>query len=390
MMGGASSMMGPQAFPMVMELGISIEQITKEVHELMGKCIHSDAKLAMQEAGEHARNLDYVTGHFLANGADIVDELADAVMAYEHQNATRFGNDFGKAMRKVFLSSNAEGKLPEGMPGNMELGNVTSGVLKGFFGRGTYMDINLAKDPRHPLHVDMHHCVKENLGFFQQMWASTMYLYAQSAAGVGSAASSSGAGLGSDAGKMQFGTVLAMSMMELPGAIGKCGIDSEHEGMIMDSVKSLGSGMSANFNLPDDDPSKKQMTNNLARTVKKWSENNWYEFGRELGTLLQESAEKFSPALKYDGSLSPVALGGAANASGPFPMLAVSACLTAGVALVALGTRRRATALRRRGHPAEFLRRPALDLEDGCNPGPLRPVLLEECAAAAENDDAAE
>jgi len=218
------------------------------------------------------------------------------VMAYEDKNVTRFGHDVGIALRKVFLSKNGGSTLPEGMPGNVELANVTAGMLKGFFGKGTTLNLKFAKDPSANTQVDMHSCVSKNLGFFQQIWGTTMYLFAQKASGADSMHS---APVGSTKGQFQLGTQLMFSMMEMPQAMAKCNIDPEQRSMIMDSVKSFGHGMGMKFGLPNNEVSKQQFTQDFAQTVKDWSNFKWYEFGNGLGHLMQESVVSFFPQ-KYN------------------------------------------------------------------------------------------
>jgi len=291
---GMSSMMGPQSLPMAMEIGLGMQQIVKETSDLVGKCIHSDAKFAFEQAGDHALNTKYITGHLLANGADIVSELADSVTAYEKRNATQFGTDFGKALRKVFLSNNTNGKLPEGLPGDEEIAMVTEGFLQGFFGPGSYLNVNLKKDPANPLHVDMNNCIQKDLAYFQQLWSASMLMFAQSSSGVGGSSGSRGLNSGAEK-KLQLGTTLAFTMMELPGAMGKCGISSEQQDMIMDSIKGLGNGMNTQFQFPSQQPSKDEMATAFAKTLQEWSGHHWLEFGKNLGALMQKSAVKFYP-----------------------------------------------------------------------------------------------
>jgi len=285
------AMLGPEAFPVAMQVGVSMQRVVKEMRELVGKCIHSDARNALEIAGMHARNLTYITGHFLANGADIAEELADSVMGYETRNVTQVGLDVGRALRKIFLSNNQNAHLPEGMPGEAELANVTEGFLLGFFGPGTYMQINLRKDAAHPVLIDMHSCIRQDVSYFQQIWAATLFMFAQGA--------TSGKALNSETSKIEFGTTLAFSMMELPSALERCGLSEKQQGMIMDSVKALGAGMQTKFQLPKRDLTKDQWAEELAITIKDWSEHRWEEFGEGLGALLQQSAlhvypEKYS------------------------------------------------------------------------------------------------
>jgi len=374
---GVSSMMGPQSFPMAMELGFTMKQIVSETQDLIGTCIHSDAKSAFQQAGQHAMSLKHITGHFMANGADIVNELSDAVLAYEKKNATQFGTDFGTAMRKLFLSNNTNGNLPEGLPDDKQIANLTSGFLQGFFGKGTFLNVHLAKDPNNPLNVDMHNCVQKNVAFFQQIWGAGAFLFEQKAAGVSSTPSQGG--LDSDAGRIQFGTTLAFTMMEMPSAMSKCGISSEQQSMIMDAVKSMGAGVSTKVQLPGMNVSKTQLTDDFAALMKEWSAGHWFEAGTNLGALMQESAVKFYP-MKYsidaNGFLRRQLLPQLGAQGGMGVLMVMPAALMMVAAFMVVKNRRLLTRgfSRPRGAGFGSLGVEASDLEDG---GHLR---VEECA----------
>mmetsp|Transcript_67897 Transcript_67897/g.196539 ORF Transcript_67897/g.196539 Transcript_67897/m.196539 type:complete len:618 (-) Transcript_67897:153-2006(-) len=349
------------AVPVAMEVGYYMEQIVSESKDLVGKCVHSDAKAAFQTAGKHMRDLQYMTGHLLANGADIVKEFADSVMAYEEKDPARFGNDAGIALRKVFLSNNAGGSLPEGLPAERELANVTAGFLEGFFGPGTAMNVKFSQHPNSPIRIDMHTCVSENIRFFQQIWASTMYLFAQKAVGVDKAAAAS-----DDKKEVQFGTMVAFTMMELPGAMDKCNIDSDHKDMILDSLKSFGNGMHAKLSLPSENVEKKAIVEGFAQTVKDWSKHNYYHFGYGLGNTMRKSTVAYFPkkyAVTPSGLLEQIApksaKGGAA-----FAFFMPAMLVFAGFA-VALQHRRRVGVLLRRGPDASMHSRDLECFEDG-------------------------
>lgn len=74
----------------------------------------------------------------------------------------------------------------QGLFGKPELANTTAGLMLGFFGRGTQLQIHLDQDKWHPVHIDLHHCVEQNTELFQMAWASTMYAFAQKASGADS------------------------------------------------------------------------------------------------------------------------------------------------------------------------------------------------------------
>jgi len=287
-----ASMMGSQAgmeaAPVALMLGVQIKQLVTDTHEIVGKCIHSDAKDAFRLAGEHMRDLKYVRGHFLANGADIAGDLATAGIAYEEKNFTKLGAAFGHSMRKVLLSNMPESQLPEGMYGKGELANTTAGMLMGFLGKGTEMNIRLEKDKWHPVHIDVHTCVKENTPLFQMVWASTMFAFARKASGADSMQSE---GLSTTTGKAQFGALLGMTMMDIPNALRRCGISEEHELMIIDSLSSMGKGMAVQLKMRHHGKMTRRGTESVFnQTVADWQNFRWFEFGEGLGQLMRNSA----------------------------------------------------------------------------------------------------
>merc|ERR1719330_1404745 len=129
--------------------------------------------------------------------------------------------------------------MPEGLPGDEELGNVTTGLLQGFFGRGMYLEVFDKQDPYDSISVDMNMCVNRNLGFFQQVWSEAIFMIARA---VSSGAPDMDA-LDDNKAKLQFGTQLAFTMK-------KGGISSDQEDMVMDSLKALGSHTKYRFKLP--------------------------------------------------------------------------------------------------------------------------------------------
>lgn len=272
----AMAMSAPMLF---MNLGYSVHHIADLTKDVVKECVKGDARQAFQIAGKHMQSLRYVEGKLVANGADIVTELADALQNYEKHNYKSFGHDMGRVLRKVLLSKNANG-LPEGLPGKLVIANITAGVMRGFFGEG--FALNLQTQPGYdPLHIDLHQCVGSNLAFFQSLWGATMLFYGKKdARGQHSVSSSE---------KPNFGATLALTVMQLPSALRKCNIGEEQEHMLMDSIKRLGSGMKYNLDLPKTDTADEdKIANDMATTVKDWARTDYYTFGQHLGYLLQE------------------------------------------------------------------------------------------------------
>merc|ERR1719162_666824 len=153
--------------------------------ETAKQCLHPDALEAMNVARAHLADLNFVSGRLAANGEDVMAELADAVTAYKEHEFKQFGSDIGTVLRKVFLSKRT-GKglptLPEGMPDPEVVSNVTRGLLEGFFGEGSEVDVLMGGDAMHAaqtLPIDLHSCINNNMAFFQSVYAEIMFFFAQ-------------------------------------------------------------------------------------------------------------------------------------------------------------------------------------------------------------------
>jgi hypothetical protein len=283
------------------QLGANLEELVTLSHTVMQNCLHGDALQALHRAGQRMRSMEQVEGHFLANGADIIQEMSDAVERYEGQDFHGFGNDIGIAARKVLLSNSTDSTLPEGLPQADVMANVSQGLLDGFFGRGMAADVNLrGSDPSGNIHVDLHDCMTRNKQFFQSAWASTMYLFAREDA---QGHSSIARNLGNH--RAQVGTALALTMMQVPKALGRCGITPAQEEMMIDSVKALGHGARFRMETPvsADNLDKDTVALGVAETVKSWSTMRWHTFGQDLGRLMQAMvAEVFPQKYSVDGA----------------------------------------------------------------------------------------
>jgi len=352
----SSASLAMSASAVFMELGFSIQRIVKLTHDVVKKCVHGDGLLALQKAGKHMRNMRYLSGHFVANGADVVHELSAALLHWKQNNLTAFGHDLGTALRKVILSNNPNASLPEGMPGKEVMTNVSVGLVNGFFGDGFYLNIDADHGKSPPMHIDLHKCLGDNLKFFQQVWASTMYFFAQRAAGARGVRVSKRR---AEKEQAKFGTVLAFTMMQFPRAMRKCNIGKEQEEMLMDAIKGMG-GLRFSFETPrGTTTSRDKAEKQLAKTVQAWSDQQWSGFGENLGILLQMFVlivfkQKYT--VDHEGRLRRQLLGlsqipqpsdGGESSSLLTPALLVLTVVVLLAALVALKSRRTMTAWER-------------------------------------------
>mmetsp|Transcript_61986 Transcript_61986/g.184618 ORF Transcript_61986/g.184618 Transcript_61986/m.184618 type:complete len:495 (+) Transcript_61986:1-1485(+) len=275
--GGGSGLDAAGASAAVMQLGMSFQHMVRLLHNMMDKCVQGDALDALKQACRHFRSAKYVSGRVMANGADVMEELTSALAHYENKNYKDFGHDIGRTMRKVLLSNSSDGTLPEGLPNKTELANVTTGFLNGFFGSGFFLDIT-DKDGV-PIHIDLHECVSNNLGFFQSIWAATLFAFARKESGGGTKA------------KAQFATIVALTMMQVPKALRRCNIGAEQEEALMDSIKAMGVGVDAHLTTPRmGSLGKDKVSSQMAAAVNAYTRTKWSDFGEDLGKLFREGA----------------------------------------------------------------------------------------------------
>jgi len=343
---------------LMMQLGLSIKEIVGLVQDILKECVKGDALKAIETAGKHLQDAEYLSGRLMANGADIASELSDAVLAYENKDFRAFGQNLGKSLRKVLLSQSVSRDLPEGPPEAFVLANVSAGILRGFFGEGFAVDLE-AEEGYDPIHVDLHDCVGKNIPFFQSMWAATMFFYGKKASQTEDPEA-----VKTDVNKKpgSWATALALAMLQIPTALRRCGLGPEQKEMLLNSIKTLGSGMHHSVDMPSaESVSKKDMATEMAKTVKEWAHHDWYKFGYDLGRLLQDMfVAVYSTKYAVDGTgtlrkrliaeaastRSPMLQGGPGHLLDALPAVPIVAAPLA-VAALALKARREFTRLLR-------------------------------------------
>merc|ERR1719424_504347 len=89
---GSTGMAGlaMQGSAVLMELGVSIQQVVKLSRDILKICVKDDVRHAFKTAQIHMHNLTYMGGHIMSNGADILNQLADGVIAFQGHKYTEF------------------------------------------------------------------------------------------------------------------------------------------------------------------------------------------------------------------------------------------------------------------------------------------------------------
>lgn len=272
---------------LAIEFSFNMKQVMSLAEHMATKCLKDDAVKSLNLAGEHMQNLEYVSGHFMANGQDVIEELTGAVLSWRKGDAKGFGSNLGLAARKVLLSEISKEGLPEGLPTKEVMANLTAGLVHGLFGEGAALDLKLPSPGggNEDIHVDLHQCVNDNLQFFQSAWSEVMFFMAKKDAKVID-----------DKVKMQWGTAVAFTMMQAPGALKKCGVSDDQKQMMEDALETLGSGMNmseigVDVTMPAEQPLTKELAaTEFAQAAHDWTGKNWYGFGFDIGHMLGQAA----------------------------------------------------------------------------------------------------
>lgn len=263
--------------------------------QLIRNCVHGDALEMLKRTGRHLINAQYLGHRFVVNGVDIAHGLADSVVAFEAKDFHRFGSDIGTSLRKILLS-NANGgtkALPEGMPEQDIVQKVTSGLMKGFFVKGSGIVITDTADPEVKIIVNLHHCIAGNSMFFKEIWNGLWSLFAQLSLNM----QQHGLGLppGVQPSQSQLGMQsqpkwtgeLMVALLQVPMALQRCGLGADSQRMFMDAIQSL-KHVHVRFVFPDDRIQVMKATDRMARAVGAWTNWDFETFGKEVGMLLRE------------------------------------------------------------------------------------------------------
>jgi hypothetical protein len=271
----------------IMELGYSLQLFVKLSDRITAECLNQKTKDALDLASKHAKDARYVGGRFLAHGADIVTELGDALLSYEEGKYDAFGSNVGGALRKIFLS-NETASLPGGVKGKHMMVNMSMGFVKGFFGKGFTLGITLRDDPDEPMRIDLERCIANNQGFFSEIVAAAANSIAQhmdAAQGFGDQSPVD------EQGKMEqeqeFSVTFIVAMMELPDALGRCGLGTRQADMLIDSIKAFGDGMHFSISSLNKIGSREEITEELGSTMSDWRNMDFYQLGFDIGYLMQ-------------------------------------------------------------------------------------------------------
>lgn len=278
--------------PLLMDAGVKVSSMVATGTQLAKNCVQGDALALLNQTGHNIRNMTYIKRRFIVSGVDIAQALSDCIVSFEEHRFHKFGADIGTALRKVLLSTANSGRvgLPEGMPEEKIIEQVTEGVSRGFFANGMDVIITDKVDPRVHIDINLHTCIAGNHELFQEIWYGAWTLFAQIAANKEQHGLFSKNGLfAAQPGEERpaWAQELFNAMLQVPLAMERCGFGLEMQDMLGDAVKTL---KYLRFNLTAHKEKVKadEATERIALAAEAWTNFKFLEFGVEVGILLRE------------------------------------------------------------------------------------------------------
>jgi len=254
----------PCPLPAISEGLVSIIQLQGA---LADRCMQGRSLDTFNLAENHLRNLSYVGGAIIANGADIIAELKDALRAFRSGNLHTFGEDIGRAWRKVLLSN------VHHLPRSREASQSTSrGLVEGFFINNLQLSHVHAQGA-----LDLHKCINgQNERFFAEVW-DVAWLFFEKVTALRP----------SKTADQQWKAVLGVVLADLPSAMRYCGLDKAQEVSFTHSIKAL-EKLDFRVDVHKRTVQTPEVSVDLAQAIDNWSHHRWHDFGVDLGKVLQE------------------------------------------------------------------------------------------------------
>jgi hypothetical protein len=293
---------GMKFLPSALDVGTKITNIVTLSEDLVKECMHGDVLTTFNVTLEHLKNVTYLGDRLLANGADIAESLASCVKEWDKEDYHDVGEEIGKALRKVLLSKASKKPiLPEGKPAPDIIEEVAKGITEGFFARGGDIIIADQHDHEKDIKIDLKECIADNSGLFEEAFMGAWRLIAQISAN-----------------KDQFGmlftqpktdhaenslekfdatktwvsnnewmTDMAMTLIQVPVALQRCGLGQDMKKMMDEAVESL-KYAKVKFDLPHEKFSQKATKKLMVQAVQSWTKWRFEDFGEDVGKLLRE------------------------------------------------------------------------------------------------------
>jgi hypothetical protein len=296
-----------EAAVIAMELASKMSHLYKMQSGIAKSCLNADVLQQMDLATDHMTNMTFIGSRLLANGYDIVTELADGFSKFENKDFRGFGSDIGLAWRNVVLSKQHTAGMPEPTPQAIEL--CTTGLFQSFFGPGFNMQVATDAVPAAPasaaaipgavaaaatptaeppmvMNVDLHNCIGGNMPLLTTAWMPAIQL-AESAE--------------DPTVKPPNMEQMMFAMMDVQLALTRCNISPEQEAMLVDAAQS--GSLHTKLAIPQATLDEGGVSELLASALTDYKTGNWYAFGTQLGKAMQSMmVEAFPEEYEVDST----------------------------------------------------------------------------------------
>eukprot|EP00928_Gymnodinium_smaydae_P022699 TRINITY_DN18980_c0_g1_i1.p1 TRINITY_DN18980_c0_g1~~TRINITY_DN18980_c0_g1_i1.p1 ORF type:complete len:662 (+),score=135.61 TRINITY_DN18980_c0_g1_i1:92-1987(+) len=315
-----------------LELSHSLNDMFEVEHSLAKKCLQGASLDMIAAAQQHMKNMTYVGGHLVANGADVIHNLASAVTSYDDNDMEKFGRSIGGAWRQVLL---ADPKSSTSLVQHMEefiqdlkpaklmkamdedsMERMTEGMVTSLFGDGFSVqllapgagEISTTPSPggwmppadpfwdgdkkgimqfKMPdsyrvatndtaVNINLHECIQGNSELFHDAYKPVVGLSEQFMEGHCTGAVRSLC--------MSLWTVVLSDVQQ---ALTTCGFTPDQERVLIHALWA-GKLFHGNLSLPDQEVRAHDVTVTMAEAIEEFQDDHYKRFGAQLGTLMRE------------------------------------------------------------------------------------------------------
>jgi len=269
-----------------MDAVVKVGALVTSATSLVNGCVKGDALRMLNRTGQHLINMQFLGQRFMASAVDLPHFLADAIVTFERKQYKAFGEDIGRTLRKVLLSnSTLHSSLPEGVPEEKVIRQTAEGLLSGFFGPGSWLELTDAARPDVDVRLDLHSCIAYNRPFFKEIWLALWNVFSQLSLNLKHHEFSIAPTRGGSS--QRWTGDLMIALMQLPSVLARCNINKDTEVMLGEAVQTLGQ-LQVHLGLPLDRTRKTDLAATIAHSVAAWTNWDFRTFGKSLGKLLRE------------------------------------------------------------------------------------------------------
>jgi len=244
------------------------------MRNLSATCLQSDMQRQFDVAKKSLADGQMIGKKLLVNGADIAEDLDDAVSSIQEQNFTESGRSVGHAMRCVILQTS---KLPpEGAPRTDAVVAMTGGLITGLLGGPTLV----ASEDGNPTNwrLNFTTCATGAKTGFMHLWMDLWSNFSHLAVEPsqhGALNTTLWRGLMSD------------FLLHAPSLLQSCGLSLDVIDMLNDGAKAVGK-LNLNLTLEEHRIDWKDVHDSLDQAVLMFKDKKWDAFGMHLGRAVQD------------------------------------------------------------------------------------------------------